>query len=73
MHIACAEEIQHRLLPALKHLHTALAARSPAGPTLSKSAAPYQDGHADHFGPGISGYATQIPNGIARIEQACPS
>src|SRR6202044_3255665 len=27
MHIACAEEIQHRLLPALKHLHTALAAK----------------------------------------------
>ena len=24
MHIACAEEIHHRLLPALKHLHAAL-------------------------------------------------
>src|SRR5215472_14919363 len=27
MHIACAEEIQHRLLPALRHLHAALAVK----------------------------------------------
>src|SRR6202041_2697355 len=28
MHIACAEEIEHRLLPALKHLHDAIAAKA---------------------------------------------
>src|SRR6201989_1254840 len=36
MHIACAEEIQHRLLPALKHLHTALAAKVTAWADIIK-------------------------------------
>jgi hypothetical protein len=34
MHIACAEEIQHRLLPALRHLHKALDAKA-AGKTTT--------------------------------------
>src|SRR5438132_8597794 len=36
MHIACAEEIHHRLLPALKHLHTALAAKVTAWADIIK-------------------------------------
>ncbi|MBU1287399.1 MAG: class II fumarate hydratase, partial [Alphaproteobacteria bacterium] len=30
MHIACAEEVTHRLVPALKHLHAALDAKAKA-------------------------------------------
>src|SRR5213595_3567098 len=36
MHIACAEEIQHKLLPALKHLHAALAAKVTAWKDIIK-------------------------------------
>ena len=39
MHIACAEEIHHRLLPALRHLHKALDAKAKRGRTSSRSAA----------------------------------
>ena len=40
MHIACAEEIAHRLIPALQKLHDALEATRPRrGPTSSRSAA----------------------------------
>ena len=30
MHVACAEEVVHRLIPALKHLHAALDAKAKA-------------------------------------------
>ena len=40
MHIACAEQIVHHLLPGLKHLHDALAPRKRNSPTSSRSAAP---------------------------------
>src|SRR5579859_1115711 len=36
MHIACAEQIVHRLLPALKHLHAALAAKVAAWADIIK-------------------------------------
>ena len=40
MHIAAAERIVHDLLPALKHLHAALDAKTKANsPTSSRSAA----------------------------------
>lgn len=39
MHIACAEQIVHHLLPALRHLHAALERRSPTSPISSRSAA----------------------------------
>ena len=73
MHIACAEEIHHRLLPALKHLHTALAAKVVAWADIIKIGRTHtQDATPITLGQEFSGYATQVANGIARIEQSLP-
>jgi fumarate hydratase class II len=73
MHIACAEEIQHRLLPALKHLHTALQAKVVAWKDIIKIGRTHtQDATPVTLGQEFSGYATQVANGIARIEQTMP-
>jgi len=73
MHIACAEEIQHRLLPALKHLHTALQAKVVAWKDIIKIGRTHtQDATPITLGQEFSGYATQVANGIARIEQTMP-
>jgi fumarate hydratase class II len=73
MHIACAEEIHHRLLPALKHLHTALAAKVTAWADIIKIGRTHtQDATPITLGQEFSGYATQVSNGIARIEQGMP-
>ena len=73
MHIACAEEIQHRLLPALKHLHTALQAKVAAWKDIIKIGRTHtQDATPVTLGQEFSGYATQVANGIARIEQTMP-
>ncbi len=54
MHIACAEEIEHRLLPALKHLHAALDAKVTAWERHHQDRPhPYPGCDADHPGPGI--------------------
>ncbi len=73
MHIACAEEIQHRLLPALKHLHTALQAKVVAWKDIIKIGRTHtQDATPVTLGQEFSGYATQVANGIERIEQTLP-
>jgi len=73
MHIACAEEIHHRLLPALKHLHKALEAKVTAWADIIKIGRTHtQDATPLTLGQEFSGYATQIANGIARIEQSLP-
>jgi fumarate hydratase class II len=74
MHVACAEEIQHRLLPALKHLHTALQAKVVAWADIIKIGRTHtQDATPITLGQEFSGYATQVGNGIARIEQTMPA
>jgi len=73
MRSAGAEEIQHRLLPALKHLHTALAAKVVAWKDIIKIGRTHtQDATPITLGQEFSGYATQVANGIARIEQSMP-
>src|ERR1700744_3997961 len=73
MHIACAEEIQHRLLPALKHLHGALAAKVTLWKDIIKIGRTHtQDATPITLGQEFSGYATQIANGIERIGQTMP-
>src|SRR3954463_5866044 len=73
MHIACAEEIQHRLLPALKHLHSALADKVAAWKDIIKIGRTHtQDATPITLGQEFSGYATKVSNGIARIEQTMP-
>jgi fumarate hydratase class II len=73
MHIACAEEIHHRLLPALKHLHAALAVKVTAWADIIKIGRTHtQDATPITLGQEFSGYAAQVSNGIARIEQTLP-
>ena len=73
MHIACAEEIHHRLLPALQKLRDALNDKAQAwnhnikiGRTHTQDATPLT------LGQEFSGYTAQVGNGIARIEQTLP-
>jgi fumarate hydratase class II len=73
MHVACAEEIVHRLLPALRHLHQALETKVKAWADIIKIGRTHtQDATPLTLGQEFSGYATQVANGIARIEQTLP-
>ncbi|MDO9382395.1 MAG: class II fumarate hydratase [Hyphomicrobiaceae bacterium] len=73
MHIACAEEIQHKLVPALKHLHGALDAKAKAWEHIIKIGRTHtQDATPLTLGQEFSGYAKQVENGIRRIEQTLP-
>ncbi|WP_163265921.1 class II fumarate hydratase [Chelativorans alearense] len=73
MHIACAEEISHRLLPALKKLHGALDAKAKAWDHIIKIGRTHtQDATPLTLGQEFSGYAAQVENGIARIESTLP-
>ena len=73
MHIACAEEIHRRLLPALRHLHSALDAKAKAWGHIIKIGRTHtQDATPLTLGQEFSGYATQVANGIRRIESTLP-
>jgi fumarate hydratase class II len=73
MHIACAVEIHRRLLPALKHLHAALDAKAKAWGHIIKIGRTHtQDATPLTLGQEFSGYATQVENGIRRIESTMP-
>ena len=73
MHIACAEEIHRRLLPALRHLHAALDAKAKAWSDIIKIGRTHtQDATPLTLGQEFSGYATQVANGIRRIESTLP-
>ena len=73
MHIACAEEIHHRLIPALSKLRNALGDKSEAWKDIIKIGRTHtQDATPLTLGQEFSGYAQQVENGIARIEQTLP-
>jgi fumarate hydratase, class II len=73
MHIACAEEIHHRLLPALQVLHNALNDKAQAWKAIIKIGRTHtQDATPVTLGQEFSGYAKQIENGIKRIEMTMP-
>ena len=73
MHVAAAEEVVNRLLPALKHLHAALDAKARAWASIIKIGRTHtQDATPITLGQEFSGYAAQVANGIARIEQTLP-
>jgi fumarate hydratase class II len=73
MHIAAATELSNRLLPALRHLHDALRAKSEAFADIVKIGRTHtQDATPLTLGQEFSGYATQIANGIARVEGTLP-
>jgi fumarate hydratase class II len=74
MHIACAEEIHHRLLPALRTLRNALNDKAEAWKDIIKVGRTHtQDATPLTLGQEFGGYAKQVENGIARIEQTMPS
>jgi fumarate hydratase, class II len=73
MHIACAEEIDHCLLPALRHLHQALDAKAKAWAHIIKIGRTHtQDATPLTLGQEFSGYAAQVGNGIKRIGSTLP-
>ena len=73
MHIAAAEEISNRLLPALKHLHGALAAKSKAFAKIVKIGRTHlQDATPLSLGQEFSGYARQVELGMARAKETLP-
>ena len=73
MHIACAEEIHHLLLPALQLLRNALNDKAQAWKHIIKIGRTHtQDATPVTLGQEFSGYTQQIENGIARIEQTLP-
>jgi fumarate hydratase class II len=73
MHIAAAEEIVRRLIPALKTLHAALDAKAKAWAHIIKIGRTHtQDATPLTLGQEFSGYAQQVANGIARIELTLP-
>jgi fumarate hydratase class II len=73
MHIACAEEISHRLLPALQKLGNALNDKAQAWKDIIKIGRTHtQDATPLTLGQEFSGYAKQVENGLTRIEQTLP-
>lgn len=73
MHIACAEEIVHRLIPALQKLRNALNDKAQAWSKIIKIGRTHtQDATPLTLGQEFSGYTQQVENGIERIEQTLP-
>jgi fumarate hydratase class II len=73
MHIACAEEIHHALIPALQTLRNALNDKAKAWKDIIKIGRTHtQDATPITLGQEFSGYAQQVENGIARIEDTMP-
>ncbi|MBO6903903.1 MAG: class II fumarate hydratase [Parvibaculum sp.] len=73
MHVACAEEIHHRLIPALQKLRNALNDKAEAWNKIIKIGRTHtQDATPLTLGQEFSGYTAQVENGIARIEQTLP-
>jgi fumarate hydratase class II len=71
MHIACAEEITHHLMPALAHLHAALNAKVKAFAHIVKIGRTHtQDATPLTLGQEFSGYAQQIHNSNHRLKLA---
>jgi fumarate hydratase class II len=73
MHIAAAEEIEHRLKPALQQLRNALNDKAQAWAHIIKIGRTHtQDATPLTLGQEFSGYVQQIDNGLHRIEQSMP-
>jgi fumarate hydratase class II len=73
MHVAAAEEVVRRLIPALRTLRNALAAKSKAWSDIIKIGRTHtQDATPITLGQEFSGYVQQVENGIARLELSLP-
>jgi len=68
MHIAAAQEIVQRLIPALTHLHAALETKTKAFARIVKIGRTHtQDATPLTLGQEFSGYAAQVKSGITRV------
>lgn len=73
MHIAAMEEVHHRLLPALEHLHAALKAKANSFSDVIKIGRTHlQDATPLTLGNEFSGYTQQVAYGIERVKQVLP-
>jgi fumarate hydratase class II len=77
MHIAAAQEIAHRLDPALAHLHDALQEKAKVFSRIVKIGRTHtQDATPLTLGQEFSGYAAQVKSGIRRVrlglKELCP-
>jgi fumarate hydratase class II len=73
MHIAAAEEIVHRLIPALQTLRNALNDKAHAWAKIIKIGRTHtQDATPLTLGQEFSGYTQQVQNGLARVEMTLP-
>jgi fumarate hydratase class II len=69
MHIAAAEEITRWLIPALEHLHAALAKKTREfGKIIKIGRTHTQDATPLTLGQEFSGYAAQVQSGIGRLK-----
>ncbi len=74
MHIACVEDIHHRLLPALQVLRNALNDKAQSWRHIIKIGRTHtQDATPITLGQEFSGYTQQIENGIKRIDLTLPA
>ncbi|MGE3868569.1 MAG: class II fumarate hydratase, partial [Pseudorhodoplanes sp.] len=74
MHVAAVEEIAHRLLPALAHLHAALRRKEKQFARIVKIGRTHaQDATPLTLGQEFSGYAAQVRSAMARIRTAAKS
>ncbi len=73
MHVACAEEVVHRLLPALQQLRNALNDKAEAWKSIIKIGRTHtQDATPLTLGQEFGGYVQQVTKGIERIESTLP-
>jgi fumarate hydratase, class II len=73
MHIACAEEVVCRLVPALQTLRNALNDKAEAWKSIVKIGRTHtQDATPLTLGQEFSGYTQQVENGIKRLEITLP-
>ncbi|WP_304175526.1 class II fumarate hydratase [Phenylobacterium aquaticum] len=69
MHIACAEQVAREVMPALEHLHAALAAKQEAFAHIIKIGRTHtQDATPLTLGQEFSGYSQQVASGVRRIK-----
>ena len=69
MHIAAAEEIVHKLIPALEHMHKALSAKVREFDKIIKIGRTHtQDATPLTLGQEFSGYAAQVDSSIKRMK-----
>ena len=73
IHVSASLEVKERLLPALKHLAETIEAKAKSTAKITKTGRTHlMDAMPVTLGQELSGWATQVRNGMARVEAATP-